>query len=198
MLSDNENRAKIPSSRRRATGAPTNKHWSDSQKIEAVTTYLTLGNLVLTSNVLKIPEMTLRGWKQKQWWADIEAELRTQENIQLSSRLQRIIDKTLEAAEDRINHGDLIYDNRTGQLVRKPVNLRDVHKVAMDMIDKREQLTNRVPTHVAMEQIDDRLKKLASQFEQIAQKTKPPIEVTDVIFTEETTHGIDTSSTPTS
>jgi hypothetical protein len=191
LLSDNKNRAKVPSSRRRATGAATNKHWSDSQKIEAVTTYLTLGNLVLTSNVLKIPEMTLRGWKQTQWWKDIESELRVQENIQLSSRLQRILDKTLEACEDRIQNGDLIYDNKTGQLIRKPVNLRDAHKVAMDMIDKREHLQNKEPTVVAMEQIDDRLKKLADQFAQIARKTAV-VEVTDVIEVE-TAHG---SSTP--
>jgi hypothetical protein len=139
---------------------------------------------VLTANVLKIPEMTLRGWKQKQWWQDIESELRVQENIQLSSRLQRIVDKALGATEDRLINGDLIYDNKTGQLIRKPVNLRDAHKVAMDMIDKREALQNKTPATVAMEQIDDRLKKLADQFEQIARKT-PIIEVTDVITVKE-------------
>jgi hypothetical protein len=133
--------------------------------------------------VLKIPEMTLRGWKQQQWWKDIEAELRVQEDIQLSSRLKRIVESTLSAAEDRIANGDFIYDTKMGQLVRKPVALKDVHKVAMDMIEKREYLDNKKPTAVTVEAIDDKLKKLAEKFEEIASGRRP-LEVTDVIIGE--------------
>jgi transposase-like protein len=169
-----------PSNRRRAVDAPS-RSWSDSQKLEAVTTYLSLGNLALTSRVLKIPEMTLREWKQKDWWKEIEGELKVQDNIQLSSRLKRIIESTLSVTEDRLANGDWIYDNKTGQLVRKPVNMRDAHKVAMDMIEKREILDNKAPTSVSVEQIDDKLKKLAEKFEQIAAGRRP-LEVTDVII----------------
>lgn len=179
MLSDNDTRKNLPSNRRRAVDAA-KKNWSDSQKLEAVTTYLALGNLVLTSNVLKIPEMTLRGWKQKDWWKDIEGELRVQESLELSARLKRIVENTLAAAEDRIANGDFIYDNKSGQMVRKPVSLKDAHKVAMDMIEKREFLDNKQPTSVSMERIDDKLTKLAQKFEEIASGRKA-IEVTDVI-----------------
>lgn len=186
MLSDSDKLRNVPSSRRRAVNATTNKHWSDSQKLEAVTTYLALGNLVLTSNVLKIPEMTLRAWKQKDWWKEIESDLAVQEDLQLSSRLKRIIESTLTAAEDRIQNGDWYYNNKSGCLERKPVNLRDVHKVTMDLVDKREHLAHKQPTNVAMEQIDDRLKKLAEKFEEIASgRAKATIEVTDVIIGEE-------------
>jgi hypothetical protein len=91
----------------------------------------------------------------------------------LSARLKRIIETTLTATEDRIKNGDWIYNNKDGCLMRKPVNLRDVHKVTMDWVDKREHLANKAPTNVAMEQIDERLKKLAEKFEQIASATKP-------------------------
>lgn len=184
MLSDSDNLKHVPSNTKRSVNATTNKRWSDSQKIEAVTTYLALGNLVLTSNVLKIPEMTLRGWKQQQWWKDIAEELAVQDDIQLSSRLKRIIETTISATEDRIKNGDWIYNNKEGVLMRKPVNLRDVHKITMDFIDKREHLDNKMPTSVAMEQIDDRLKKLAQKFEEIATGRRP-IEVTDVIIGED-------------
>lgn len=184
MLSDSDKLKHVPSSSRRAVGAETNKHWSDSQKLEAVTTYLSLGNLALTASVLKIPEFTLRGWKQKDWWKEIEGELRVQENIQLSTRLRRIIENTLSATEDRIANGDFIYDNKTGELLRKPVSMKDAHKVAMDMIEKREYLDNKVPTNVSIEQIDDKLAKLAEKFEAIAQGRKTIVEVTDVIVGE--------------
>lgn len=182
MLSDNETKRALPSNRRRAV-ADVKKSWSDSQKLEAVTTYLSLGNLMLTSRVLKIPEMTLRGWKQKDWWKDIEGELKVQESLELSARLKRIIESTLAATEDRLANGDFIYDNKTGQMVRKPVSMKDAHKVAMDMIDKRDVLDNKQPVNVSMERIDDKLTKLAQKFEEIASGRRT-IEVTDVIVGE--------------
>lgn len=184
MLSDSNKLSGVQSKKRRAVSADTNKHWSDSQKIEAVTTYLALGNLMLTSSVLKIPEMTLRTWKQKEWWKKIEEELAVQDELQLSARIKKIVETTLAATEDRIKHGDWIYNNREGTLIRKPVNLRDVHKVTMDMIDKREHIMNKVPVNATLEGMDDRLKKLAAQFEQMAVK-KPIVEVTDVIVGEQ-------------
>lgn len=195
MLSDTDRLKNVPSRKKRPTTGVNNMHWSDSQKLEAVTTYLALGNLVLTSSVLKIPEFTLRAWKQKDWWKEIEGELAVQDDIQLSSRLKRIIDTTLSAAEDRIQNGDWIYNNKEGCLMRKPVNLKDVHKVTMDLVDKREHLSNKQTPQVSMEALDDRLVKLAEKFAEIAKNNvKPTIEVTDVIIVE----NVDGSSNDTS
>lgn len=180
-LSDSDVRKYSPSVKRRAVNTLTNKHWSDSQKLEAVTTYLALGNLTLTASVLKIPEMTLRTWKASQWWREMEGELRVQENLTLSVRLRNIIESTLSATEDRIKHGDWIYDNKSGELRRKPVNLRDVHRVTMDMIDKRTDLINQQPQSASIEQVEDKLAKIAEKLAQIAAGAKPTIEVTDVI-----------------
>lgn len=186
MLSDADKLKNVASKKKRPTTGVNNMHWSDSQKIEAVTTYLALGNLVLTSSVLKIPEFTLRAWKQKDWWKEIEGELAVQDDIQLSSRLKRIMETTLSAAEDRIKNGDWIYNNKEGCLMRKPVNLRDVHKVTMDLIDKREQISGKSTVSLATEAIDDRLMKLAEKFAEIANnKTKAEVIVTDVIIGEE-------------
>lgn len=180
MLSDDDNLKQLPSNKRRAIDA-SGRSWSDSQKLEAVTTFLSLGSITLTSRVLKIPEMTLRTWKNKDWWKELEADLKTQESLELSSRLKKIIGSTLAVAEDRIANGDFIYDNRTGQMLRKPVSLKDAHKVTMDMIQRREVLDNKQPTNVSMEQLDDKLAKLAQKFEQIAAGRRT-IEVTDVII----------------
>lgn len=183
-LSDSDQRQLQPSNKRRPINAETNKHWSDSQKIEAVQTYLALGQVNLTAAVLKIPEVTLRNWKSKDWWKEIEQELRHQDDLVLSSRLQKIINKSFEQVEDRLNNGDFIYDQKTGELKRKPVNMKDAHKVAVDLIDKREFLINKVPSQLSAEAIDDKLDKLAKKFAEIATAVKPVINVTDVIFEE--------------
>lgn len=184
VLSDANKLKHVPSKKKRPTAGVNNMHWSDSQKLEAVTTYLALGNLVLTASVLKIPEFTLRAWKQRDWWKEIEQELAVQDNIELSSRLKRIIETTISATEDRIKNGDWVYNNKTGELMRKPVLMKDAHKVTMDFINKREQLVNQIPQNTSIEQIDEKLKKLAEKFEEIATGRKP-IEVTDVIIGEE-------------
>lgn len=195
MLSDSKKLRGVASKKKRPTTGVNNMHYSDSQKLEAVTTYLALGNLVLTASVLKIPEFTLRNWKQKDWWKEIEGELAVQDDIQLSSRLKRIIETTLSATEDRIKNGDWIYNNKEGSLMRKPVNLRDVHKVTMDLVDKREHLAGKQAPQVSMEALDDRLLKLAEKFAEIAKNnTKAVVEVTDVIFVENTDGTTDTST----
>lgn len=180
MLSDSPHRKDVPSKPKRGKDVTTNRQWSDSQKLEAVTTYLALGNLALSSRVLGIPEMTLREWKNKEWWKEVEGELKVQDDIQLSSRLKRIIESTITATEDRLANGDWIFNSQSGTLMRKPVPLRDVHRVTMDMLDKRESIANKQPVSANLEQIDEKLKRLAEKFDEIAQGRRP-IEVTDVI-----------------
>lgn len=165
-----------------------NKHYSDEQKIELVKMYMVTGVLSLAAASLKIPEVTARNWKTKDWWKQLENELRFEKNIKLSSRLQRIVERCLDAVEDRLENGDWIYDQKIGELRRKPVGLKDVHKVAMDMVDRVDVIEK---AHVAAPELQDsmadRFAKLAEQFATLAtkQQEKPPVEVTDVIYVEE-------------
>ena len=141
MLTDNkytlENTA---SPARRSVHAPTNKRWSDTQKIEAVTTWLMLGNLRATSRVLEIPEVTLLSWKKSEWWQEVVREITTQENLTLSNKLKKIVDKSLDIVTDRMENGDFIYDQKTGKLVRKPMLGKDVHKIAMDSLATKTKM----------------------------------------------------------
>ena len=170
----------------RSIEAKTNKSWSDKQKLEAVQSWLLLGNLALTSRVLGIPEVTLRLWKTTDWWKTTVAELKAQEDIQMSARLKKIVDASLMAVEDRLLNGDLMYDQKSGELIRKPVNIRDAHKVAVDLMDKKAVLEKAAAPVQEEQKDEDRLLKLAEKFADfVTQKNKPVIEVTDVIIKEQ-------------
>lgn len=171
----------------RSIEAKTNKSWSDKQKIEAVQSWLLLGNLALTSRVLGIPEVTLRVWKASEWWKNAVEEIKLQEDMQMSARLKKIVDASLMAVEDRITNGDFVFDQKSGEMIRKQVNLRDAHKVATDLMDKKA-IIEKAATPAQEEQKDeDRLLKLAEKFADfVTQKNKPVIEVTDVIIKEDT------------
>lgn len=168
MLSDAESKKDKKGMRARSITAPTNKQWSDTQKVEAIQSYLLLGNLALTSRILGIPEITLRVWKTTDWWKDKVQEIKTQDRIVLSSRMKKIVDASLTVVEDRLVNGDFQFDQKTGQTVRKPVNLKDAHKVAVDLQDRQELLEKTEKPETSDEGIETRLLKLAEKFADMA------------------------------
>ena len=185
-LSDNP-AAKKRSPKKRALSTGSNHSWSDKQKIEAVQSWLLLGNLALTSRVLAIPEITLRVWKTTEWWKNTVEDIKLQENMQMSARLKKIVDASLGAVEDRIVNGDFMFDQKSGEMVRKQVNLRDAHKVAVDLLDKRAMLDKAAAPQQEEKQDEDRLLKLAEKFAEFVTKKKDPliIDAEDIVVKEQ-------------
>lgn len=148
------------------------KWWSDSQKLEAVKTHLLLGHLGMTAATLKIPEETVRRWSKTAWWHEIADDFKQQDELLLSARLKRIVEKSLDAVEDRLDKGDFVYDQKTGQFKRKQVAMRDAHKVALDMSNKRDLILNNNGPRASEEQMVDKLEKLAEKFASLASGRK--------------------------
>ena len=187
MLSDAPSKKAIPRKRAMRKLSDTNKHWGDRQKQEAVEAYIMLGgNMKQTSIALNIPRVTLIQWSKTEWWKDIYEEVKQQDNIVLSLRLQKIVARSLDLVEDRLEKGDIFYDQKQGCVVRKEVSLRDAHQVFKDSFIVKEQIERPNTVSLDTESIGDKLANLAAQFEKLAdaQKHKPKIEVTDVIYIE--------------
>jgi transposase-like protein len=172
MLSDKPARKEMAGSRNRSINANTNKRWSDEQKTEAVKTYLLLGNMALTSRLLAIPEITLKVWKRSEWWSELVREFKSQERMELTTRTKKIVNAALTVVEDRLVHGDFQFDQKTGEVVRKPVNMKDAHKVAVDLQERADKLeAMEEGTYQPEEQkTEDKLLKLAEKFAEMATK----------------------------
>jgi hypothetical protein len=160
--------------RKRSTNA-VNKWWSESQKIEAVTTFLALGNATQTAAVLEIPLATFNRWKYSDWWKKIEEDLKSEEHLQLNSRLKKIVSKALDVTEDRLTNGNYQYDPKTSELVRVPVSLKDATKAATDMMTRRDILEEKPAQQQIEKTVDDRLAKLAEQFKAFAKPKEKDI-----------------------
>lgn len=188
MLSDGSVFKEKKSSRNRATGAVM-KRWSDRQKIEACTTYFMLGgNLSLTAEKLKIPHETLRTWKKSDWWKELEDDIRREERLTLSTKLRNLMDASLTLVQDRLEHGDWIYDQKEGELRRKPVSMKDAGKLAMDAANLRTKMNIQENHTVAAEHIEDKLNKLAKAFSDLANGKKletGPVEDVEYVELEE-------------
>lgn len=188
MLSDGSVFKELKSSKNRAVGA-TMKRWSDRQKIEACTTYFMLGgNLSLTSEKLKIPYETIKTWKKSDWWKELEDDIRREERLTLSTKLRNLMDASLVLVQDRLENGDWIYDQKEGELRRKPVSMKDAGKLAMDAANLRAKMNIQENHTVAAEHIEDRLGKLAKAFADLANGKKletGPVEDIEYIDKEE-------------
>ena len=163
-------------------------HWSEKKKMEAVTTYIATGTLPLTSAATGVPSSTLRVWKRAQWWKEAIGELQYEDNIEISAKLSKLLEKSLAAVEDRLDNGEHMYDPRTGKIKRIPPKLRDVYKVTNDIVEKKQQLlkmhvkeelNNNTPQQVTA----DHLVQLAQAFAAMATGSpiNPKGQVTEII-----------------
>ena len=146
-------------------------HWKESKRIEAITTYLSTGNLTETGRMTGVPLKTLEQWKKSDWWKEMEKRIRSDEDQQMDAKLTKIIDKTLEKLVDSIENGEHIYDQRTGQVKRMPAKMRDLNNAFNTILDKR-QLIRKQPTKI-IEQTTTaaQLQNLAESFAKFVQKT---------------------------
>lgn len=189
-LSDNENEKQRKRSKKRAIDAGSNFRWSDQQKLEAVSSYLALGNLALTGRLLGIPEITLRVWKASVWWKDAVDEIRLQEKMQLSSRMKKLVEASQTIVAQRLETGDPILNQKTGEIIFKPVSMKDAHKVSVDLIDRQKDLDKMTQdTSESDERDDAKLEKLAEKFALMATKSieknlnkQRTIDVEDAIY----------------
>lgn len=145
--------------------------WSEKKRLEVLTTFLATGSQAYTAAITGVPEETVRSWRKSDWWAERTKELQTENNIVLDQKLTKVMDKALDAVMDRLENGEYIVDSRTGEIKRVHAKLRDVQKVAADMIDKK-QLLDKV--HKGKEQAEkqqitaDHLVMLAREFAKFA------------------------------
>ncbi len=170
------------------------KWWSPSQKLEAVQAHIVFGKAPLVEAATGIPRGTIAQWRTQDWWKELESELRSEDDIELSGRLKKTLDKSLDIVLDRLESGDFVYNQKDGTLMRKPVSMRDAHQVTKDLIDKRRVLDNK-PTQITENRVEDRLLVLAKKFEEFALSFKKeekvvehePLEIEDAIHEERKT-----------
>jgi hypothetical protein len=142
--------------------------WTQNQKLEAVSTYLMLGNMAETAIVTGIPHQTLKVWKTTDWFKDYSLQLQSEDIQKMDGKLKRIVDKALKAVEDRLDLGDAQFDQKTGLITRVPVKAHVALKITSELMTKQEKLHNNPIKEEVEKTIDDRLAKLSEEFARFA------------------------------
>lgn len=144
-----------------------NATWPVEKKIEAVTTALALGNLRQVAAVTGVSYGMIKQWKLQPWWKDLEAEIIASRRVTQANKLSKIVDKSLDVIDDRLENGDFIWNNKAGEVIRKPVNLKDATSAANALMQRAaiiEKLTRDEVVADTAVSIHDQLKNLAEQF----------------------------------
>ena len=86
---------------------PTGSKYTDTQRKQAATQYAIDGIMSTVSKHLNIPEPTLCGWKQTDWWDEVVNEVRTENQNEHISQYHELTRKALRKADLAIdNLGD--------------------------------------------------------------------------------------------
>ena len=142
--------------------------WSQNQRLQAVSTYLMLGNMAETAIVTGIPIATLRLWKTTDWFKEYSLQLQSEDVQQMDANLKRIIGKALKATEDRLDLGDAQFDQKTGDIIRIPVKAHVALKISTELLTKQQKLYENPVREEVEKTIDDRLLKLSEEFAKFA------------------------------
>lgn len=118
-----------------------------------------------------VPVETIRVWKRSDWWKKLVDEMQYETNVELDTKLTKVMDKALDQVMDRLENGEYMYDPRTGKVKRIPAKLRDVGKIANDMVDKKQLIRKQERQKQDGPHIQvtaDHLLKLAQEFAKFA------------------------------
>lgn len=173
------------------------KH-TPEKRIEVVTKTLALGNMRLVSELTGVAYELIRAWKAQPWWADMEAEIRASRKAETNNKLDKLVNLALESVADRLENGDFRVNNKTGEVDRIPVAMKEANKVANDLLVRQRELdkdikadtTNQVQLTMA-----EQLATLAQEFAKFNTKRLNTGEVVDAIY-EEREEGLQEGSSP--
>jgi hypothetical protein len=136
-----------------------------SIELEAVRMYAETGSLAEVSRQLGIAIYQLQKLQRTEWWQNELAALRREASAMKNAKLTRIHNLTLEALEDRLEHGDYVLHGKG--FIRQKMNGRDLARVA-EAVFKQRQLLMGEPTHIdgankKLEELSKKLEALGSR-----------------------------------
>ena len=142
-----------------------NGNWTWDSKVAFVQRMLIHGNIRKASEELSIPINTINSWKTSEWFPQLVSEVKLQQKLETSNKLNQVVERAVDIVMDRMVNGDYVLNNKTGVVIRKPVQLRDASRVATDILGKKLVIDKtQSDDNTQTDSVSDTLKKLASEF----------------------------------
>ena len=171
--------------------------FSVEKRIEVISTWLALGNLRQAATICGVSYDLCLKWKTQPWWQDMIAEIQAARKFKVENKLNKIVDKALSVIDDRLENGDFVYNQKTGEVSRKPVSLKEARGAANDLMQRQVALSKlEIETQQAArtDSVKDQLAMLAQEFAKF--NTKRTVEVIPNALHEERKTGLQEGERP--
>ena len=154
-----------------------NSSWE--KRLDVVGRYMLLGNLRVVSEQTDVPYATLVEWKKSEWWSDFVDQIKRQKKSKTNEHITKIIEQSLEVMQDRLQNGDFVMNNKTGEIIRKPVGVRDVTAITTNLLQRQLQIEDTMErNNHTNDSVSETLLLLAREFQKW---TKPPLEIVEQV-----------------
>lgn len=114
--------------------------YSWEEKTEAAKLYMLSGNMRIVAENTGVPYDTLCDWKKADWWPTLIEELKLVKKAKSGKKIDKILELSLEEIEDRITNGDYVLNNKTGEIERRKVSMRDLANMTNQMMTRQLQM----------------------------------------------------------
>lgn len=166
------------------TTFPVSEDISWQRKMDAVARYMLLGNLRLVAEQMNMSYNTLSDWKRQPWWADMVDTLRKQRKEKKANSLEKIIETGIDVLQDRLENGDFVLNQKTGEIVRKPVAIKDAQTIVNQLIQRQNDLESMAEKYShESENVQETLATIAKEFQKLTRRMSKD-EATTIDFTE--------------
>lgn len=141
------------------------------RKMDAVARYMLLGNLRLVAEQMEMSYNTLADWKRQPWWADMVETLRKQKKEKKANSLEKVIETGIDILKDRLENGDFVLNQKTGEIIRKPVAIKDAQVIVNQLIQRQNDLETMAEKYShESENVQETLNTIAKEFQKLSRK----------------------------
>lgn len=171
-----ENNETLPAETAVAVPELHSRSHSWEKRMDAVAKYMLLGNMRVVSEQTGIQYSTLVDWKKSDWWPEMVDQIRRQKKTKTSDSITKIIEGSLEVLQDRLENGDWVLNNKTGEIIRKPVGVKDAAVIANQLMQRQIQLEDLIERNSkSTDSVQETLVALATEFAKWQKKNKREI-----------------------
>ena len=116
--------------------------YDEHDHYKVVAMWVECGNLSKIARETGIHYNTLRNWKKNEWWGEKEKEMRSAFRRPVLKKCEKLLMKTLDAIDDRLENGDEVAGNsKDGPWVQKvKVAARDLTRIVTDLSNRMDRL----------------------------------------------------------
>lgn len=152
--------------------------YSWDKRMEVVSRYMLLGNVRVVSEQTGVANGIIYEWKKSDWWPEMVEQLRRQAKSKTNNSLTKVIENSLEIVQERLENGDFIFNNKTGEVMRKPVGIKEAGIIANNLIQRQVQIEQLMEkTNEGGESVKETLELLAKEFQKLNKKKQEVVDV---------------------